>query len=183
MMKIFTGVLTLCALFVNSASGQFTSATLQASGLTCAMCTKAIDNALKQVPFVASVKPDIKNSAFLLTFENSNNVNVDVLKKAVEDAGFFISKLKLTGAFNNVAIKNDEHILYSGKTYHFLNVNEQELTGTQTVTIVDKNFLSLKAFKKTSKFTSMECVQTGKAGSCCVKSGIEDGSRIYHVTL
>jgi len=38
---------------------QISSATLQASGLTCAMCTKAINKSLEQLNFVESVKPDI----------------------------------------------------------------------------------------------------------------------------
>ncbi len=176
------GWLGVCLLIAFSSQAQFTKATLQASGLTCAMCTKAIDNALKQVPFVASVKPNIKNSAFEILFKDNIEPDADVLKKAVEDAGFFVAKLKLTGNFDNRAIKNDEHIRVGVQVYHFLNVKEQVLTGEQSLTIVDKNFLTLKEFKKFSTASAMTCVQTGKAGDCCTKEGVAPGTRIYHVT-
>jgi copper chaperone CopZ len=177
-----SGWLCICLLAAFSVQAQFTKATLQASGLTCAMCTKAIDNALKQVPFVASVKPNIKNSAFEILFKDNMEADADVLKKAVEDAGFFVAKLKFTGVFDKVPVKNDEHVRVGTQVYHFLNVKDQVLTGEQSLTIVDKNFLTLKEFKKYSTASAMTCVQTGKASDCCTKEGLTPGSRIYHVT-
>ncbi len=162
---------------------QFTGATLQASGLTCAMCTKAIDNALHQLPFVASVKPDIKNSSFNIAFKEGVTPDIDGLQKAVEDAGFSVSKLKLTGNFSNISIKNDEHVAIGGKEFHFVNVSSQVLNGEKVLIIVDKNFLSPKEFKKISSATSMSCLQSGKAGDCCSKAGVAAGTRIYHVTI
>ena len=68
--------------------------------------------------------------------------------------------------------------------FHFLNVKEQILAGENTLTIVDKNFLSAKEFKKISASSKMNCVQTGKAASCCMsEAGIKEGARIYHVTI
>jgi copper chaperone CopZ len=178
---IITAVVLLMAGIKSQA--QFSKATLQASGLTCAMCTKAIDNALKEVPFVSTVKPDIKNSAFEIVFKNNMEVDVDVLKKAVEDAGFFIAKLKVTGGFDSVSVKNDEHIRVGNQVYHFLNIKEQVLKGEKSLVIVDRNFLTLKEFKKYTSASSMPCIQTGKTGDCCGKEGIEPGKRIYHVTM
>ena len=51
------------------ATAQFSSASLQASGLTCALCTKAINKSLEQLPFVESVNADIKTSSFRITFK------------------------------------------------------------------------------------------------------------------
>ena len=162
---------------------QFTKATIQASGLTCAMCSRAIDDALKQVPFVATVKPDIKNSAFNIVFKEGDAVDIDALKKAVEDAGFFVAKFTITGVFNNTAVKNDEHIAINGQEYHFLNIQDQVLNGEKNLVIVDKNFLTQAAFKKYSAATAMQCIKTGRAGTCCEKAGLANGTRIYHVTI
>src|SRR5689334_5111049 len=87
---------------------QFTTARLQASGLTCAMCNNAINKALKGLAFVSTVKSDIKNAAFDIQFKEGTPVDIDAMKTAVEDAGFFVAKLQLTGNFNNVNVKNDE---------------------------------------------------------------------------
>ena len=162
---------------------QFNTALLSASGLTCALCTKAINNSLQRLPFVQSVEPDIKNSAFKISFKSNTPVKIDALKKAVEDAGFSVASLKLTGQFNHLAIKNDQHVDFNGETFHFLKVNDQVVNGEKEIRIVDKAFLTSKEFKKYSAATTMQCVQTGKAESCCNKDGLQSSRRIYHATI
>ena len=173
----------LLALLGLNASAQFSKANLQASGLTCALCTKAINNSLEQLSFIQSVKPDIKTSSFLIEFKEGADIDIDALRKGVEDAGFSVAKLQLTGTFDQLPVAQDEHATINGKTFHFLAVKKQTLTGEQVLTIVDKNFIPAKEFKKYSKSSSMSCVQTGKAGDCCKKEGLSADSRIYHVTI
>ncbi|HJU45315.1 MAG TPA: heavy-metal-associated domain-containing protein [Chitinophagaceae bacterium] len=168
---------------VFSASAQFKSASLQAAGLTCAMCTKAINKSLEKVSFIKEVEPDIKTSSFLVTFREGASVDFDVIKKAVEDAGFSVASLKVTGKFDKVSIQNDAHVQIDGKTFHFLNVNKQTLQGEKTITLVDRNFVSAKDYRKYSAATSMACVKTGRAQTCCAKEGVAADTRIYHVTI
>ncbi len=162
---------------------QFTKATLQASGLTCSMCNNAINKALKALPFVSSVKPDIKNAAFYVEFREGAKADIDALKAAVEDAGFSVASLKMTGNFDNLKIQQDGHVTLEGNTYHFLSLKDHVLQGEKTLTVVDKNFLTAKEFKKISHSTTMSCIQTGRAASCCKKEGIAENTRIYHVTI
>ena len=75
MKKSFFIVMMMAMVITSSA--QFTKATLQATGLTCAMCSNAINKALLQVPFVESVKSDIKNSAFNIAFKQGQAVEID----------------------------------------------------------------------------------------------------------
>ena len=166
-----------------ASQAQFKSARLQAAGLTCAMCTKAINEALNDIPFIESVDADIKNSEFVIDFKNGAAIDPDALKKAVEDAGFSVAKLSLTGDFNNVKLEKDTHVNIEGKTFHFLNANNQTLNGENTITVVDKYFVPAKAFKKYAAATTMHCVQTGKAESCCPKEKVALNTRIYHVTI
>ena len=177
---IVFSALLLTGLF---SQAQFTKATLQASGLTCSMCNNAINKALKALPFVSAVQSDIKNAAFLVTFKQGIEADIDALKNAVEDAGFSVAKLKVTGNFDNVVVENDEHVVIGGKTFHFLGVGKQTLNGEKELTIADRDFLTAKEFKKISKSTKMSCVQTGKAAGCCKKEGIAENTRIYHVTI
>lgn len=181
MKKLF--VMLVVILVSITTRAQFKNASLQAAGLTCAMCTKAINKALEQVPFVQDVKVDIKTSTFLVNFKEGVPVEFDVIKKAVEDAGFSVAKLKVTGVFDKVDVQNDAHVQIGGKTFHFLNVSTQTLQGEKSITLVDKDFVSAKEYKKYSAATSMACVKTGKAQSCCTKEGIAADSRIYHVTI
>jgi copper chaperone CopZ len=175
----------LFVLLLTAAVGQaqFKSARLQAAGLTCAMCTKAINESLKEISSIQSVKPDIKNSEFVIQFKEGADVDPDVLKKAVEDAGFSVAKLRLTGNFSNVKIEKDAHVNIEGKTFHFISAGSQTLNGEKTITVVDKNFVPAKDFKKYAAASSMPCVQTGKAASCCTKENAGADARIYHVVI
>jgi len=168
---------------VSFANAQFTKATLQATGLTCAMCSNAINKALKKVSFVESVESDIKNSAFNIVFKENSDVDIDALKNAVEDAGFSVGSLKITGNFTDVKIEKDKHIEINGVQYHFIDASAQTLNGEKTLTVVDKNFVTAKEFKRISGSTKMDCLQTGRASSCCVKDGIAANTRIYHVRI
>ena len=167
----------------SSLNAQFSSATLQATGLTCAMCSNAVNKALKAVPFVETVKSDIGKSAFNIVFRKDAEINIDALKDAVEDAGFSVGSLKLTGVFNALRVEKDSHVKLGTAYFHFLDTKEQVLDGENTITIVDKNFVTAKQFKKISSTTKMACMQTGKADICCIREGAPANSRVYHATI
>jgi len=173
----------MVAFAATGAAAQFSKATLQATGLTCAMCSNAINKALLKVPAVESVKSDIKNSAFDIVFKPGSDVNIDALKEAVEDAGFSVGGLQLTGQFSGLTIPKDAHVRIGDENFHFLNGNGQSLSGERVITVVDKNFIPEKQFKKLSASARLSCVQTGKTSSCCSKDGMGEGQRIYHVTI
>ena len=178
-----------CFLFVIATAlwiagyAQFSKASLQASGLTCSMCSKAVKVALEKVSFVQEVKVNIKNQEYAIVFKENSKADFDELKKAVEDAGFSVASLKVTGSFSSVNVEKDEHIQLDGKNFHFVNSGAKVLNGEQTLTIVDKDFLSAKEYKKFSAATKLECIKTGKAGECCMKDGIHSDERVYHVVI
>lgn len=178
------GLLILVSAFIVSClEAQFTNANLQATGLTCAMCCNAVNKALLKIPFVESVKPDIKNSSFQVQFKTGEQVDIDALKNAVEDAGFSVGSLKLTGNFSEMKIEKDQHIKIGNENFHFLNADHETLKGQQTLTVVDRNFVTEKQFKKYSSASKMSCVQTGKSAACCAKDGIGANERVYHVII
>lgn len=181
MKKIIT--IIVLALFVSAANAQFTTATLQASGLTCAMCTRAINKSLDKLSFVQSVEADVQNSSFHIVFKPNAAMDIDRLKNAVEDAGFSVARLTLSGNFNNVEVKNDAHVVINGNNFHFLKVKDQVLNGEKDITIVDKNFVTAAAFKKYSAATRLHCIQTGRTDGCCNKEGITSNTRMYHATI
>lgn len=181
MKKLFiVAAVLLSSVFVNA---QFQTASLTAAGLTCAMCTKAIYNSLEKLPAVEKVEADIKSSQFLITFKKNASIDPDQLKDAVENAGFSISRLKMTGEFNRVPISNDTHVEIDGKTFHFINSPARVLDGKQTITLVDKSYVTAKEFRKVAGSTNHPCVETGKAEKCCVKMGSTHNERIYHVMI
>ena len=180
MKKIFSVLFLFTILHVQ---GQVKKVTLQASGLTCSMCSNSINKALKTIDYVDKVMANIKNSSFDITFKPAAKVNFDDLKMKVEDAGFSVAGLTAMVDFENASITNDEHVNVDGMVFHFLNVKDQTLSGTQAIKVIDKGFVSAKDYKKNGKYTKMECYKTGTASSCCTKAGLAAGTRIYHVTI
>ena len=178
-----TGLLIVLILQVLLMQAQFSKANLQATGLTCALCSNAINKALKQLPFVESVKADIKNSSFIIKFRPGADVNPDAIKDAVEGAGFFVGGLQVTGSFKNLNTGPDGITRIGTSWFRFLKEPNQVLNGEVTITLQDKSFLTAKAFKKISSSVKIPSLSTGKAEADQVKAGVKKGERIYHVTI
>ncbi len=60
--------------------------TLNVEGMSCMHCVKKVETALKEVKGVKSVKVDLENKTAEITLKE--DVDEEVLKKAVEDAGY-----------------------------------------------------------------------------------------------
>lgn len=181
MLKPFLLIL-ICLLSLHSFS-QISQVTIQASGLTCSMCSNAINKSLKSLPYVDQVKSNIKTSSFDISFKDPSQVNFDQLKKKVEDAGFFVARFDVTMTFNSEEVKNDTHLNIGGTFYHFLNPKESLLKGVKKIQVLDKGYVTSKEFKKNSIYTKMACYHTGIMGGCCTKNSRHAGNRIYHVTI
>jgi copper chaperone CopZ len=176
-------LLIIAVLFSVTVHAQVSKISLQASGLTCSMCSNAISKSLKSLDFVEKVDANIKNSSFDITIKPGSIVDFDRVKKKVEDAGFFVARLVATINFDNVKISNDEHINVGTTTFHFLNTKDEVLNGDKEIRLLDKGYVSSKEYKKNGNFTKMECYKTGVAGSCCAKDNLPAGKRIFHVTI
>lgn len=180
MKKIFV---IIAVLLCSATQAQVTKVSLQASGLTCSMCSNSINKSLKSLDYVDKVMANIQTSTFSISFKPGAVVNFDQLKKKVEDAGFYVANLTASVNFNNLIIEKDNHYEVAGMNIHFLNAKGQVLNGEQSIQVVDKGYVSAKAFKKNQLYTQMDCYKTGVAGHCCKKPGLTEGSRIFHVTI
>ncbi|MEO6452655.1 MAG: heavy-metal-associated domain-containing protein [Ginsengibacter sp.] len=163
MKKIFFVIAIIISLSVNA---QVTKVSLQASGLTCSMCSNAINKALKTIDFVDKIEPNIKTSNFDITFKPGSKIDFDKLKNKVEDAGFFVSRFIATVRFDNVQIKPGEPVAIGDKTFQFVNFKDQVLNGDKALRIIDKGFLSAKEYKKNA-----------------AAFGDVKGTKIYHVVI
>ncbi|SHK81120.1 Copper chaperone CopZ [Chitinophaga jiangningensis] len=161
---------------------QYKKAAVQATGLTCAMCSNATLKSLETLPFVDKIDTDLENTTFILFFKPGANVNIDAIKEKVEDAGFSVGKLTITASFNDTEVKNDTHVPFAGGTLHFMDVKNQVLKGDKDLIVIDKDFISAKQFKKYQNETSMACYKTGMMGDCC-HSDKTASNRVYHVTI
>ncbi len=139
------------SLFAMQANAQITKAELVATGLTCSMCSNAINKQFKSMPEVESVTTDLNSNTFTINLKKENTLTPKAFKDKVEKAGFFIGSLVLTMPFDN--IKAADNIAYNNNnvSYIFLDTKTQTLQGEVKVKVLDKGFVTQKEYKKLIK--------------------------------
>jgi len=143
--------LFLVAVFASvsfAVNAQIKNANLQASGLTCSMCSNSIFKSLKKIAFVESVESDVENSSFQITFKTNENVDLDALQKAVSDAGFSVAKLTFVLNTNQLKVEDNAVVEIDGKSFYFINTKGKTLNGDVELKLLDKAFISPKEYKK-----------------------------------
>lgn len=161
----------------NVSAQQISSADLQVTGLTCSMCSNATQKSLETLNFISSVKPDLNKNTFVLTFKKDANINLDMVRKKVQDAGFSVGGLTASFNFNQVKIDDKGQAVVDGTVYRFVNAKSKTLNGTVKASVVDKNFISGSAFKKQATTANSDAYASG--------TGVVNGkkTRIYHLVL
>lgn len=145
MKKIFLFIAIAFSLVTNA---QVTSVSLQASGLTCSMCSNSINKALKTLDFVLRVDADIKTYTFEIVMKPNANVDFDMIKEKVEKAGFTVAGFVAHILVDNIHVVNGQPVTIEDRTFVFVNVKDQSLNGLTKVKVLDKGFVSAKEFKK-----------------------------------
>jgi copper chaperone CopZ len=127
-------------MFSLNSNAQIVKAEIRATGLTCSMCSNAINKQLKTVPEVVNVEIDLNSNTFTVTLKEGNELSPKIFKEKVEKAGFFIGSLIITA--KSETISKSPYIL----------VNEKKNNATEVqFQIVDKGYVTEKEFKKLSK--------------------------------
>ncbi|MDI1317030.1 heavy metal-associated domain-containing protein [Flavobacterium sp.] len=132
--------LALVLLFTTTSNAQISKAEIRATGLTCSMCSNAINKQLKSLSEVENIEIDLNTNTFVVTLSDSNSLQPSVFKEKVEKAGFFIGSLVLT--VSPETIKNSSFIV----------VNDKENTSKVVqIQVLDKGYVTDKEFKKLVK--------------------------------
>lgn len=176
-MKKIINLMLLMLLGGTAFAQQITKANLQVTGLTCSMCSKATETSLRSLDFIGTITPDLNKNLFVLTFVKGKTVNMDLIKKKVQDAGFSIGNLQATFNFNQLKVNGSGLAINGQQAYHFLNTKSQVLNGEVKATVLDKNFVSNATFKKNMAKVNAESYATGQ--------GMVNGknTRIYHLSI
>lgn len=176
-MKTILNLILLVLIGASASAQQISGADLQVTGLTCSMCSKATETSLKTLDFIETITPDLNKNIFVLTFKKDRNVNIDLVKKKVEDAGFSVGGLEATMNFNNAKIDEDGQAVVGGNVYRFINAKNKTLNGPVKATVLDKDFLSAATFKKNAAKFNSDAYTKG--------TGVVNGkkARIYHLSI
>lgn len=156
---------------------QISTADLQVTGLTCSMCSNATQKSLETLSFINTVKPDLNKNIFVLTFKKGADINLDMVRKKVQDAGFSVGGLTADFTFNQVKVDEKGQAIVDGNVYRFINAKNKTLNGTVKASVIDKNFISGSAFKKQASSVNSDAYANGTT----IVNGKK--TRVYHLVL
>lgn len=145
-------VITLLLLVVNLKSyAQISKVEIIATGLTCSMCSNAINKQLKSLKEVDSISTDLNTNTFTVYLKKDNALKPRVLKEGVEKAGFFVGSMVMTVAFDNVDAQENKMVKVGEVNYVMVDSKAKTLNGETKVQVLDKGFVTSKEFKKLLK--------------------------------
>jgi copper chaperone CopZ len=145
MKKIF--LLLICCWTI-SASAQVQKVNLQASGLTCAMCSKAIYKAVSAISFVDTVLVNIEASTYDIRFDKETTPRFDQIAKAVVDAGFSVANLTVMVNFDKQAVDKNGLFTLDGINYKLMGTPPTTLQGSKKMQLIGKQYMLPKDLKK-----------------------------------
>ena len=163
-------LIVFCILIAGNSFGQIRSVTIQASGLTCSMCSRAIYKSLQKVPNVSQVQEDIEHSSYQVVFSDPAKISLEKLKKAIQGAGFSVAWMKVHASFNQVEVASDYSLKINDFVFLFVKTNRQLLNGEKSLLVLDKDYLLEKDRKK-------------YIGAGEVKPADSQDEKTFHVTL
>lgn len=134
----------LCAIITNA---QITKVEIMATGLTCSMCSNAINKQLKTIDEVENVDIDLNKNLFIVRLKNNNTLSPKTFKDKVEKAGFFVGSMVLFINFRNQTVEDNKQI----DKYIFIDTKAQILNGVAKVRVLDKGYVTTKEHKKLAK--------------------------------
>ncbi len=122
---------------------QIKTAEIEASGLTCSMCSKAIFKALGKVSFVDTVKVNIETSTYILEFKKDEKVQIEALRDAVYDAGFAIAKMAIVIDIPQKLAVEDATVEAFGYQFKWQLIGNKPIAAPQKVFIMNKDIQPL----------------------------------------
>jgi copper chaperone CopZ len=140
---------------------QITKVEIMATGLTCSMCSNAINKQLKTIAEVEKVDIDLNKNLFVVTLKADNKLTPKTFKDKVEKAGFFIGSMVLSVKFANQNVEDNKQI----DNYIFIDTKAQTLNGLAKVKVLDKGYVTAKEYKKLAKtFVKYQTYAKGDEG-------------------
>ncbi|MFV8392864.1 heavy-metal-associated domain-containing protein [Flavobacterium sp. LB2P44] len=130
---------------------QIAKAEIIATGLTCSMCSNAINKQLKSLTEVDSVATALNTNTFTVFLKKGNNIKPRVLKERVEKAGFFVGSIVITMPSDNLKTNDNKTSSLGGSTFVFLDEENQKNDGETKFKIYDKGYITQKEHKKLLK--------------------------------
>jgi copper chaperone CopZ len=145
-------VITLILLLsISNVFAQISKVEIVATGLTCSMCSNAINKQLKTLSDVEKVDIDLNSNTFVVFLKKDNQTTPKILKDKVENAGFFVGEMTLFLSFDKQILTENATFKKDGLSFILLDAKTKTLNGEVKLKVFEKGYLTTKAFKKIAK--------------------------------
>lgn len=153
--KIKKLLLVFVMLFgIMNSYSQISKAEIIATGLTCSMCSNAINKQLKSMPEVEKVIIDLNANTFMVSLKKNSGITPQVLRTSIEKAGFFVGSMILTMDASGIQLKDNASFKNVSGTYVFIGNNENTTNGTFRLKVLNSGFVTKKEYKQSAKMLS-----------------------------
>ena len=160
-------ILLVMLFSIANSYSQITKAEIIATGLTCSMCSNAINKQLKAMPEVEKVMIDLNNNTFMVNFKKNAVVTPQLLKTNIEKTGFFVGSMIVTMEVDN-AQKNNEGFKNESGTYILVDAKENSVKENVRLKVINSGFVTKKEYKQSAKTLAKYAV--GKEDTYFVKT-------------
>ncbi len=133
----------ICFIFSQLLSAKVTSVQIGINGLTCSMCSRSVEMALKKLDFIEGIKMDLKQTQATLTFKSNQPINFKKLAKAVKDAGFSVRLLRVN--FDALPLINNSTFTIGNNNITLVNANNDKIN--PSVILLGYDYMDKKQLK------------------------------------
>lgn len=144
--------IVLVMLFVMTTSfAQISKVEIIATGLTCSMCSNAINKQLKAMPEVEKVMIDLNTNTFVVHLQKNSNMTPQILRNSIEKTGFFVGSMILTMDVDNIQLKDNSSFKNATGTYVLVAPSEKNANGSLRLKVLNNGFVTKKEYKQSAK--------------------------------
>ena len=171
-MKIYNikSKLTFIVLFLSfiNSYAQISKAEIIATGLTCSMCSNAINKQLKALPEVEKVMIDLNTNTFIVAVKKGSVISPEQLKNNIEKTGFFVGSMILT-LDNNPKLQDDGSFKNASGTYILVSPKARTTNGNLRLKVLNNGFVTKKEYKQSAKLLAKYKDVSSQQGTYLVK--------------
>lgn len=140
---------------ITSSNAQISKIEIIATGLTCSMCSNAINKQLKKLTEVEKIETDLNSNTFIIYLKKDNSITPKTIRENIEKAGFFVGSMIFTINFDNQKITDNLQITNGNLDLLFIDSDSKILNGVTKLKVLNKGFVTAKEYKKLVKLYSM----------------------------
>jgi len=175
-LKIFCLLVFLGGNIASAYAAGFSSARITIDGLTCSMCSKGVEIAMRKLDFVADVDMDLNANLATVTFVEGKEVSFHQLSKKIRSAGFSVREMIVELDSGEITEVEGQSQQVEQSIFCMVHGEKSGETGGEEFRIIGEHFMPRKDWKKWTKVCTAELEQAAS-------TQFPEAKEFYFVTL